>query len=102
MIQWTQTLYIGDKLKKKKDKIIASINEREATFNVYCIAFASQASNLFDIMDANELLFPHYKTADIKIVGLARGKTEAILLVQDMVLEIYKETGGFDVRNYFT
>ena len=102
MVQWAEKLYIGDKLKKKKDQVIASINKREATFNVYCIAFASQPCNLFDIMDANEHLFPHYKKVDVRIVGLARGKKEAITLVQQMIMEVYRETGAFDVRAYFT
>ncbi len=102
MVQWATTLYIGEKMKKKKDKVIASINNREATFGVYCIAFASQPCNLFDIMDANELLFPHYTRADVRIVGLAKGREEAILLVQDMLLEVYNKTGEFKVREYFT
>lgn len=102
MIQWAQKLYIGNRIKNKKDKVMASINQREATFNVYCIAFASQPVNLFDIMDVNELLFPHYQKADIRIIGLAKGKEEAIHLVEDMILEVYNETGGFDVRTYFT
>jgi len=102
MIEWTTRLYIGDKMKKKMDKVIASINKCEATFGVYCIAFASHPSNLFDILEANELLFPHYKKSDIRIVGLARGKDEAVNLVRDMLMEVYNETGDFDVRTYFT
>lgn len=102
MIQWASRLYIGDKLKKKKDKAIASINNRKATFDIYCITFASQPSNLFDIMDANELLFPHYLKADIRIVGLAKGREEAISLVEDMLMEVYRTTGAFNVREYFT
>jgi len=102
MVQWTTKLYIGDNMKKKRDKAIASINKGEATFGVYCIAFASQPSNLFDIIEANELLFPHYKKSDICILGLARGKEEAVNLVSDMLMEVYNETGDFDVRTYFT
>lgn len=102
MIQWVTKLYIGDKLAKKKEKVIASINQKEATFDVYCIAFASQSSNLFDVLNANELLFPHYRRRDVSIVGIAKGREEAILLVKDMLLEVYNKTGGFDVRNYFT
>jgi hypothetical protein len=102
MVQWTSKLYISENMKKKKEKAVAAINNREATFDVYCIAFASQPSNLFDIMDANELLFPHYKKANICIVGLARGKDEAIHLVSDMLMEVYHKTGDFDVRTYFT
>ncbi|MHB8130029.1 MAG: hypothetical protein ACYDEX_13630 [Mobilitalea sp.] len=89
-------------MKKKKEKVIASINNREATFGVYCIAFASHPSNLFDIMEANELLFPYYKKSEVRIVGLAKGKEEAIKLVQEMLMEVYNKTGDFKVRNYFT
>lgn len=102
MISWASQLYVGDKIKKKKDKVVASINNREATFGVYCIAFASHPDNLFDILDANELLFPHYKKTEIHIVGIARGKDEAINLVQSMLMEVYNHTGDFDVRTYFT
>lgn len=102
MILWTSRLYLGDKLKKKKDKVIASMNNREAVFGVYCISFASQPSNLFDIIEANELLFPHYVRSEVRIVGLAYGKSEAIDLVCDMLMEVYKKTGDFDVRTYFT
>ena len=55
MISWTTRLYIGDKMKKKKDRVVSSINNSEVTFGVYCIAFASHQDNLFDIMEANEL-----------------------------------------------
>lgn len=102
MIRWASTLYIGDKMKKKKDKVIASINNCEATFNIYCIAFASHPSNLFDIMDANELLFPHYRNSDICIVGLAKGKEEATELVRKMLMQVYNDTEDFKVRAYFT
>lgn len=101
MIQWASKLYIGDKLMKRKDKTIASINNRRLTYDVYCIALASHPGNLFDIMNANELLFPHYQRTEVKIVGLAKGREEAISLVQDMIMEIYQNTGSFNVRDYF-
>ena len=102
MILWASRLYVGDKMEKKKEKVIASINNKEATFGVYCIAFASHPSNLFDIMEANELLFPHYQKSEIQIVGLAKGKEEAVIMVKDMLMEVYNKTGEFNVRAYFT
>lgn len=102
MISWTSHLYIGDKMKKKKKQAIVSINNGEATFGVYCIAFASHPDNLFEIMNANELLIPYYKKSEIRIVGLAKGKNEAIGLVRNMLMEVYNKTGNFDVRTYFT
>lgn len=102
MIGWTSKLYIGDKIGRKKEKVVASINNCEITFGIYCIAFASHPDNLFDILDANELLFPHYKRSQIRIVGLAKGREEALKLVQNMLMEVYQKTGSFDVRTYFT
>jgi len=102
MILWASRLYVGDKMEKKKEKVIASINNKEATFGVYCIAFASHPSNLFDIMEVNQLLFPHYQKSEIQIIGLAKGKEEAIIMVKDMLMEVYNKTGEFNVRTYFT
>lgn len=101
MIQWISRIYVSDNLKKKKDKTIDSINNRRLTSDIYCIAFASSPSNLFDIINANELLFPHYQKANIKIVGLAKGEEEATKLTQDLLMEVYNKTGAFDVRNYY-
>lgn len=101
MISWNSNLYVGDTMKKKKDKVISSINKREATFGVYCIAFASHPDNLFDILNANELLFPFYKNTQVHILGLAKGKEEAIDLVHRMLMEVYNKTGEFKVREYF-
>ena len=102
MIQWTSRIYVSENLKKKKDKTIDSINNRRITSDIYCIAFASSPENLFDIINANELLFPHYRKIDIKIVGLAKGEEEATKLTKDMLMEVYNNTGAFDVRTYFT
>lgn len=102
MVLWAEKLYVGEKLKKKKDRAVASINSRELATGVYCIAFASNPANLFDIMDASQLLFPHYRKTDVKIVGLAKGREEAISLVHEMLLEVYNKTGAFNVRAYFT
>jgi hypothetical protein len=102
MIHWASRLYVGEKLKKKKEKAIQSINNKKAAFGIYCITFASHPDNLFDVMDANELLFPHYQKSDIYIVGLAKGKDEAIDLVHDMLMEVYLKTGDFKVKTYFT
>jgi len=34
-------------------------------------------------------------------LGIALSKREAFELVKDMLEEIYRETGGFQVREYF-
>lgn len=102
MVLWSSRLYVGEKLERKKERVIASINNREAAYGVYLIALASNPNNLFDILEANELLFPHYKRTNIHVIGLAKGREEAIGLVREMIMEVYHNTGEFDVRSYFT
>ncbi len=102
MVQWANELYMGYKMNKRASRVIDCINNRKAVMNIFCICLASHSDNLFDIMDANELLFPHYKNVDVTIIGLAKGKEEAIDLVHDMIMEVYEATGEFDVRTYFT
>ncbi len=101
MIIWNEKLYFGESIKKKHRRTIFKINHGKFTANVYCIAFASNEQNLFDILPANELLFPHYKNCEVHILGLARGREEAALVVKDMIMDIYRETGGFCVREFF-
>ncbi|MBO5198996.1 MAG: hypothetical protein J6B85_10820 [Lachnospiraceae bacterium] len=95
-------MYFGDNVKKKHRRIMHQIEHGRFVSGIFCITFASNEANLFDILEAKELLFPYYKKRDVHIVGLAKGRDEACLLVRDMIDEIYQETGGFDVRKYFS
>lgn len=101
MVIWNEKLYFGESIKKKHRRAIFAINRGKLTKGIYCIAFASNENNLFDILPANELLFPHYKNSKVHILGLAGGKDEAALVVQDMIIDVYRSTGGFEVREFF-
>lgn len=102
MISWNKKLYFGEGIKKNHRRLIRTINKKKPAIGVYCITFASNTENLFDIIPAKEFLFPVYDRMEFHILGLASGRDEAILVVTDMLLEIYEATGGFNVRDYFT
>lgn len=101
MIQWYGQLYIDDVLKKKKAKIMKKLEDGKVTFDIYCVALASNRENLFDIINTNELLFNYYKSKDIFVLGLAANKKSAVDLAVCMIKEVYKSTGDFDVRQYY-
>lgn len=101
LITWSKKLYIGPSIKRRHRYIKYAISHGKSKIGIYCITFASNQENLFDILPANELLFPHYKNSRIHILGLACGKIEALLLVRNMIDELYHETGNFKVREYF-
>lgn len=101
MVSWSSSLYIGESVFSRHERLIRRIGKRKISFGAYCIAYATNRNNLFDIIPANELLFPVYKKADICILGLAGSRDEAMELAADMIMEVYSETGGFQVREYF-
>lgn len=101
MIKWCDKLYMDDEVKKKPVKWKKKLEQEKISYGLYCIALASNQNNLFDIICCNELLFRYYRQKNIYIVGLAKSRESAILLVQEIVNDIFKETGRVDVRDYF-
>lgn len=101
MIRWSENLYFSESIKKRHRRLIFAIKHGKVAPNVYCIAFASNSQNLFDIMPACELRYPHLKNSEVHILGLAYNIEEAKEIVVQMVAEIYRVTGEFKVREYF-
>ncbi len=101
MIRWADKLYLGDSIKGRKAKVMKAIEAGKLAFSVYCITYAVNPENLLDIINANELSFSYYQKQEMHIVGLAGSKSEALELVRNMIEEMYRETEGFLVREYF-
>lgn len=101
MIVWSENLILGETIKKKHRKVIHAINRGRLVSGVYLIAYPSNPSNLLDLIPAKELLFPIYQRSEIHIIGLANGKAEAERTAAKMITEVYKKTGGFEIRGYF-
>lgn len=97
MIIWNDDIYIEEKLKKKVKKIKRALEKEKPTFSIYCVTKASNSKNLFDILDANEMLFSYYKRNNIEICGIASSRDAAIELVRQMVEELAKK-GYFDKK----
>ena len=100
-LQWAENLYLSDKTAKKKDKIIKKANRGVGMVSIYFITLASNRENLFDIFHAAHLKQPAFYKQDLYVVGIASGYEEALELVQRMIDDIYRKTGGFAVREYF-
>lgn len=100
-MQWAENLYLSDKTAKKKDKIIKKANRGVGMVSIYFITLASNRENLFDIFHAAHLKQPAFYKQDLYVVGIASGYEEALELIQRMIDDIYRKTGGFAVREYF-
>lgn len=101
MVKWCNKMYMDEKIRKESDKWKKHLEEGKLSGSLFCIALASNEKNLFDIMDCNEMWFRHYRRSELRIIGLAGDKGSAVSLLQEIIGDIYKETGGFNVRKYF-
>lgn len=103
MISWSDKLLLSDRMKKDEiEDIKNDIESGKLTKNLYCITFASNPKNLFDIYNTKQFSTPYYQKQDIHILGLAKNKDKAYKLVSRMLVEVYEKTGDFKVREYFS
>lgn len=105
MITWNEHLVCTDDITGDVRSIKRRLRFRKAAAAAtFAITFATNNDNLFDIYNMGELLFRYYRDSDekITIVGLASSREGACELVSKMLEDVYKETGTFNVRGYYT
>lgn len=101
MIEWYKDLYM-DSITKKTADVWRRLSDKEVLqYPVFCVTLSTNPSNLLDIINVNELLFPYYKDKQIFIVGVASSREQAKIMAAAIVTKVYETTGGFDVRAYF-
>lgn len=97
-MRWYQDLYISEDLIEQKKKTIAKIKHGKGTPDIYVITTSLNSQNMLDIYNSFELRQTYYKKKDFLVLGLASGKEEAFQLVEKMIMDALKKTGGADVR----
>ena len=100
MLKWYKNFYVGEGL-KNPDIIKKKIEDGKLTFGIYLITLSDNPDNLLEIIPAAMLLQKTFYELCPEIIGMARGKDDAIDMVTDIVMEIYRATGAFQVKEYF-
>lgn len=95
---------MGENAKKAKYKVMGRVIKKKFSFDTYLITLPSDTSNILDMYSANILLQPYYrnkvKLKDVYVVGIAKGRMEALELIRDIVDDVYSNTGAFDISGY--
>lgn len=103
-MKWYKGLYLGEKAKEDKYKILGKVVKSRFQADTFLVMLPSNSSNVLDILQANYLNQPHFRKKyykqEIYVVGIAKGRDEALELVRQIVDEVYQATGGFDVSGY--
>ena len=99
-MRFYQHLYMGEQAAGKRFQILQGLRERKILPDIYVITLASGGNNLLDIYSCLEIRRPWREAEDPLVVGIATGYEEACLLAGQIVSQVYRETGGFAVRQY--
>lgn len=95
-MKWYSDLYVGEKLQSTYRKHIRRIEQTGKPYGDYLIALPANPANLLDIMPVKTARY----YADVRVIGIAKDKQEAIEVAASVVDDVYHNTGGFDVKAY--
>ena len=95
-----KNLYVGNCLQKNKDRVIRKMKKGKVVLRLFCVTLPLGSHGLLEIYPYYELQQNWLKEQNPTIVGIAKSREEAFLLVQEIVGKKKKKTGGFDVDGY--
>ena len=99
-MKYYSNLYVSERLKKKKDKVIARLERRKIQPDLHVILLPECDHTQLEIVNAVYLLQPGYPREDRMVVGIAKGFDEAAELIEKISREVYDATGDLKIRDY--
>lgn len=99
-MKYYSNLYVSERLKKKKDKVIARLERRKIQPDLHVILLPECDHNQLEIVNEVYLLQPGYPREDRMVVGIAKGFDEAAELIEKISREVYDATGDLKIRDY--
>ena len=99
-MDWYYDLYLGEKIAKKKNKLIYKIEDGKFTPSTYVIALPRNRRDVLETFPAEILKQKYYKKANIFVVGLAKGNEEANQVMLEIIQECWRETDTVNVRDF--
>ena len=102
MLLWKDDLYTGGL--KEGESLPALKRKIETGWFVkdyYLITSPTNTENLLDIIEARLLRFSFYRSRNLSVFGLAKGKGNAEQLLEKMIADAYEKNGNVNLREYF-
>lgn len=102
MIRCYRELYVSKKLREKQYSIIKDLTEGKFSPFLYVITLAKSTQNHLEFFTASMLHQEIYQQDVLWIIGLADSYDGAAELIQEIIQDVVKITGGTDIKKYFT
>ena len=91
MLKWMKDYYIGDDI-KNPTRARARITAGKFVPDIYVVTLSDNPSSML-VQRGARAICP-------LIIGMAKGKDGAIRMVQDIIEQVYTETGDFKIKEY--
>ena len=91
MLKWQENFLAGESV-KDPEKIKKKLNSGKPVLGIYLLTL--------DIIPAAMLIQKSFYGICPKIIGMAKGKEEALEMVRSLIDEMYRETGTFATAEY--
>ena len=99
MLKWQRKLYTGESVKEPR-KIRRKIEAGKLVPGIYLLTLSENPANVMEIIPAAMLIQRSYAGICPPVIGMAKGKDEALELVRTIIEEVYGATGSFSVSEY--
>ena len=93
-------LYVGEELRDKRDDVIEKLMKNEIQWSVYLILLGNHENSQLELVNSMYLAYDLFPRKDVLVVGIAKGKGQAMELTREIVDDIYSETKQLDIRHY--
>lgn len=92
-------VYISPKLIKDKKNLMWRLRHCVFMPSVYVITLAKE-QDLLEIYHSSLLKQKYYKENPPYVVGIAESHSVAVSMIQEILLDVLKETGGLDIQKF--
>ena len=105
MLRWLKKCYIGEGI-NDFDKLRTDIESARAhklktvMADIYLVTLSDHPDHMMEIIPGIMFLQEYYFDICPLIIGTARGRESALTLVQNIITDMYKKTGDFDIEKF--
>lgn len=96
-MKWYNNLYVGENAKRRKRKIIMRARRNKPQIGIYMITLPVNDADSLEIYPSYILLQKHYRKKNMMVMGISEGYEEALQVMQEIVMDCYRETGQYRV-----
>ena len=95
-------LYFSENIKPyKRKRIIKKITNGKNLRDFYCLCITDKTNFQLEILSTYEKQQEKERGTRMLIIGIAKGKQQALELTKDIILDIFSTTNTVNIKSFF-